>query len=91
MSAKRIETKIANTLNIWGALLILNPNTDCNVYFFSSKEGVWSNEGCMRTGGNLSYSICVCNHLTNFAILMQVVPVEVSTSQYTNVDFLFCQ
>lgn len=27
--------------------------------------------------GNLSYSICRCTHLTNFAILMQVVPLEV--------------
>ncbi|XP_062400035.1 adhesion G-protein coupled receptor D1 isoform X5 [Sardina pilchardus] len=44
----------------------------------SSKEGVWSNEGCVRSGGNLSYSVCLCNHLTNFAILMQVVPMELS-------------
>lgn len=49
----------------------------CFCVHFSSKEGVWSNNGCLRAGGNLSYSICVCNHLTNFAILMQVVPVEV--------------
>uniref|UniRef100_A0A8B9K459 Adhesion G protein-coupled receptor D1 n=1 Tax=Astyanax mexicanus TaxID=7994 RepID=A0A8B9K459_ASTMX len=52
----------------------------CGFLDYSSKEGVWSNEGCMRTGGNLSYSICVCNHLTNFAILMQVVPVELAKS-----------
>lgn len=47
------------------------------VIFFSSKEGVWSNEGCVRSDGNMSYSVCLCNHLTNFAILMQVVPLKV--------------
>lgn len=47
------------------------------VFFFSSNEGVWSSEGCVRSGGNMTYSVCLCNHLTNFAILMQVVPLEV--------------
>lgn len=58
----------------------MNPNKGRKARFcvcFSSKEGVWSDNGCLRAGGNLSYSVCVCNHLTNFAILMQVVPVEV--------------
>uniref|UniRef100_A0A8C8MNS7 Adhesion G protein-coupled receptor D1 n=1 Tax=Oncorhynchus tshawytscha TaxID=74940 RepID=A0A8C8MNS7_ONCTS len=46
--------------------------------FYCSKVGVWSNEGCVRSGGNMSYSVCLCNHLTNFAILMQVVPMELT-------------
>ncbi|KAJ8379916.1 hypothetical protein SKAU_G00006940 [Synaphobranchus kaupii] len=50
----------------------------CAFLDYSNKEGVWSNEGCVRSGGNLSYSVCLCNHLTNFAILMQVVPVELT-------------
>ncbi|XP_038619834.1 adhesion G-protein coupled receptor D1 [Tachyglossus aculeatus] len=50
----------------------------CAFLDFSSGEGVWSNEGCVLSRGNLSYSICHCNHLTNFAILMQVVPLELS-------------
>ncbi|XP_062855458.1 adhesion G-protein coupled receptor D1 isoform X2 [Trichomycterus rosablanca] len=52
----------------------------CAFLDYSTKEGVWSNEGCLRAGGNLSYSVCVCNHLTNFAILMQVVPIELTKS-----------
>uniref|UniRef100_A0A672JIN4 Adhesion G protein-coupled receptor D1 n=1 Tax=Salarias fasciatus TaxID=181472 RepID=A0A672JIN4_SALFA len=44
-----------------------------------SNEGVWSNEGCVRSGGNMTYSVCLCNHLTNFAILMQVVPLKLTT------------
>ncbi|KAJ8285836.1 hypothetical protein GJAV_G00031470 [Gymnothorax javanicus] len=52
----------------------------CAFLDYSEKEGVWSNEGCVRSGGNLTYSICLCNHLTNFAILMQVVPVELTNA-----------
>ncbi|XP_048467749.1 adhesion G-protein coupled receptor D1-like [Rhincodon typus] len=48
----------------------------CAFLDFSSGSAVWSNEGCIRIGGNISYSVCLCNHLTNFAVLMQVVPLE---------------
>ncbi|XP_030593485.1 adhesion G-protein coupled receptor D1 isoform X2 [Archocentrus centrarchus] len=51
----------------------------CAFLDYSSKEGVWSNEGCVRADGNMTYSVCLCNHLTNFAILMQVVPLKIST------------
>ncbi|XP_014642736.1 PREDICTED: adhesion G-protein coupled receptor D1-like [Ceratotherium simum simum] len=50
----------------------------CAFLDFSSGEGVWSNQGCALTEGNLSYSVCRCTHLTNFAILMQVVPLELT-------------
>nr|XP_057926924.1 adhesion G-protein coupled receptor D1 isoform X3 [Doryrhamphus excisus] len=51
----------------------------CAFLDYSSKEGVWSNQGCVRSGGNMTYSVCLCNHLTNFAILMQVVPLKLTT------------
>ncbi|XP_072244467.1 adhesion G-protein coupled receptor D1 isoform X1 [Leuresthes tenuis] len=51
----------------------------CAFLDYSSKEGVWSNEGCVRSDGNITYSVCLCNHLTNFAILMQVVPLKLTT------------
>uniref|UniRef100_A0A8C9FTG1 Adhesion G protein-coupled receptor D1 n=1 Tax=Pavo cristatus TaxID=9049 RepID=A0A8C9FTG1_PAVCR len=44
----------------------------------SNGTGVWSNEGCVRESGDLNYSVCLCNHLTNFAILMQVVPLKLT-------------
>uniref|UniRef100_A0A8D3CNG2 Adhesion G protein-coupled receptor D1 n=1 Tax=Scophthalmus maximus TaxID=52904 RepID=A0A8D3CNG2_SCOMX len=44
-----------------------------------SNEGVWSNKGCVRSDGNMTFSVCLCNHLTNFAILMQVVPLKLTT------------
>uniref|UniRef100_A0A3Q2Y1M5 Adhesion G protein-coupled receptor D1 n=1 Tax=Hippocampus comes TaxID=109280 RepID=A0A3Q2Y1M5_HIPCM len=51
----------------------------CAFLDYSSKEGVWSNQGCVRSEGNMTYSVCLCNHLTNFAILMQVVPLKLTT------------
>ncbi|KAF4011810.1 hypothetical protein G4228_003445 [Cervus hanglu yarkandensis] len=50
----------------------------CAFLDFSSGEGIWSNQGCALTEGNLSFSVCRCTHLTNFAILMQVVPLELT-------------
>uniref|UniRef100_A0A8C3A4H3 Adhesion G protein-coupled receptor D1 n=1 Tax=Cyclopterus lumpus TaxID=8103 RepID=A0A8C3A4H3_CYCLU len=51
----------------------------CAFLDYSSNEVVWSNEGCVRSDGNMTYSVCLCNHLTNFAILMQVVPLKLTT------------
>ncbi|XP_036132719.1 adhesion G-protein coupled receptor D1 [Molossus molossus] len=50
----------------------------CAFLDFSSGEGVWSNQGCVLAEGTLNYSVCLCTHLTNFAILMQVVPLELT-------------
>ncbi|KAB0370297.1 hypothetical protein FD755_018259 [Muntiacus reevesi] len=54
----------------------IHMNTCC--FLLVSGEGIWSNQGCALTEGNLSFSVCRCTHLTNFAILMQVVPLELS-------------
>ncbi|NWS30861.1 AGRD1 protein, partial [Polioptila caerulea] len=50
----------------------------CAFLDYSNGTGVWSNEGCVRESGDLNYSVCLCNHLTNFAILMQVVPLKMN-------------
>nr|XP_033812688.1 adhesion G-protein coupled receptor D1 isoform X3 [Geotrypetes seraphini] len=65
----------------------------CAFLDFSSGTGIWSNEGCIRTSGNLNYSVCRCNHLTNFAILMQVVPVELSRTHQvalSSISYIGC-
>ncbi|XP_036290192.2 adhesion G-protein coupled receptor D1, partial [Pipistrellus kuhlii] len=50
----------------------------CAFLDFSSGEGVWSSAGCVLAEGDLGYSVCRCSHLTNFAILMQVVPLQLT-------------
>ncbi|KAM9118136.1 adhesion G-protein coupled receptor D1 [Pangshura tecta] len=54
-------------------------NLYCAFLDYSNGSAIWSNEGCVRDGGDLNYSVCLCNHLTNFAILMQVVPLKLTT------------
>ncbi|XP_035683821.1 adhesion G-protein coupled receptor D1-like [Branchiostoma floridae] len=39
--------------------------------------GVWSDEGCVILSTNSNRTVCSCNHMTNYAILMQVVDVQV--------------
>ncbi|KAM7145055.1 adhesion G-protein coupled receptor D1 [Macrochelys suwanniensis] len=53
-------------------------NLYCAFLDYSNGSAMWSIEGCVRDGGDLNYSVCLCNHLTNFAILMQVVPLELT-------------
>ncbi|XP_049624213.1 adhesion G-protein coupled receptor D1 [Suncus etruscus] len=52
----------------------------CAFLNFSSRPAVWSDEGCTRleSSRHLHVSTCRCSHLTNFAILMQVVPLELT-------------
>ncbi|XP_066465857.1 adhesion G-protein coupled receptor D1 [Tiliqua scincoides] len=60
----------------------LNKSNKVNLYCafldYSNGSGVWSNAGCVLQGGDLNHSVCLCNHLTNFAILMQIVPLKLT-------------
>lgn len=42
----------------------------CVFWNFTTKE--WSEDGCRLVDNNRLYSVCECDHLTNFAILMDV-------------------
>lgn len=35
-----------------------------------SMEGVWSTDGCNREADEFDLTVCKCNHLTSFAILV---------------------
>uniref|UniRef100_A0A8D0H9K0 Adhesion G-protein coupled receptor D1 n=1 Tax=Sphenodon punctatus TaxID=8508 RepID=A0A8D0H9K0_SPHPU len=64
----------------------------CAFLDYSNGTGVWSNEGCVRESGDVNYSVCLCNHLTNFAILMQVVPLELTEHQValSSISYIGC-
>uniref|UniRef100_A0A8C9JKY2 Adhesion G protein-coupled receptor D1 n=1 Tax=Panthera tigris altaica TaxID=74533 RepID=A0A8C9JKY2_PANTA len=73
----------------------------CAFLDFSSREGDGPNQGCVlaggngsvRAGGTLGYSVCRCTHLTNFAILMQVVPLELTQGQQvalSSISYIGC-
>ncbi|XP_057688090.1 adhesion G-protein coupled receptor D1 isoform X4 [Corythoichthys intestinalis] len=80
--APLIKIVLTHTLSEEQMQQVLNQSNKVFLYCafldYSSKEGVWSNRGCVRSEGNMTYSVCLCNHLTNFAILMQVVPLKLT-------------
>ena len=46
----------------------------------------WSEDGCRLVDGNTTHTICSCNHLTNFALLMSHQPLGISGFGKTNRD-----
>ncbi|XP_054721377.1 adhesion G protein-coupled receptor L2-like [Uloborus diversus] len=53
------------------ALLSLTPR--CVFWNFSKEPyGQWDSNGCFVVNWNASHTVCKCNHLTNFAVLMDV-------------------
>ncbi|KAK9496818.1 hypothetical protein O3M35_012955 [Rhynocoris fuscipes] len=46
--------------------------TNPTCVFWDYTMSSWSEEGCRRESTNTTHTICVCDHLTNFAILMDL-------------------
>ncbi|XP_076305400.1 latrophilin Cirl-like isoform X2 [Tachypleus tridentatus] len=49
-------------------------NPQCVFWDFTYRE--WSTEGCLVHHTNTTHTVCACNHLTNFAVLMDVKGVK---------------
>ncbi|XP_041435728.1 adhesion G protein-coupled receptor L3 isoform X3 [Xenopus laevis] len=47
-----------------------NPNCSFWSYSKTNMSGYWSTQGCRLLTTNKTHTICSCNHLTNFAVLM---------------------
>ncbi|XP_030381870.1 latrophilin Cirl [Scaptodrosophila lebanonensis] len=47
--------------------------TNPTCVFWNYIDHAWSANGCSLESTNRTHSVCACNHLTNFAILMDVV------------------
>ncbi|XP_033122884.1 mucin-3A-like [Anneissia japonica] len=48
-----------------------------NCSFWDLKESYWSDDGCVVSSYNDSWVTCFCDHLTSFAVLMQVSEVDI--------------
>ncbi|XP_051741393.1 adhesion G protein-coupled receptor E2-like isoform X5 [Ctenopharyngodon idella] len=44
--------------------------------FWNEAEGVWSGRGCERAWSNSTHTGCSCSHLSSFAVLMALYPVQ---------------
>ena len=54
-------------------------------------DGAWSKEGCTLVQQTEEHTTCRCNHLTNFAVLMEVGDTEVRKAKlrYTEASFQY--
>ncbi|XP_047130732.1 adhesion G protein-coupled receptor B1 [Hydra vulgaris] len=58
-----IKMKFSSQKSIFG-------NKSC--YFYNVEKQTWSSEGCNTTNSTSSKTYCQCNHLTNFALMLDV-------------------
>lgn len=49
---------------------------------FGSKNAAWSGDGCSVRQRGLNYTVCQCNHLTSFAIVMNPEGAETVSDMY---------
>lgn len=54
----------------------LNNRSSCVFWDSSLNGGAWSTRGCIVKESNLKYTVCSCDHLSSFAILMALYEVE---------------
>ncbi|XP_065674214.1 adhesion G protein-coupled receptor L4 isoform X5 [Hydra vulgaris] len=47
-----------------------NQNGNFSCYFWNSSINAWSNNGCYKFNESNAYVFCLCNHLTNFALIL---------------------
>lgn len=53
-----------------------NLKHECVYWKGSYSTGEWSTEGCnVDSGSNKTHTVCVCNHLTDFSVLMRVTDI----------------
>lgn len=65
--------------------IILKHNQEENVsrpqcVYWNEDLNNWKGDGCWVEATNLTHTVCMCNHLTHFALLMDMRPYEVLTN-----------
>uniref|UniRef100_A0A182XXN8 Uncharacterized protein n=2 Tax=Anopheles stephensi TaxID=30069 RepID=A0A182XXN8_ANOST len=54
--------------------------------FWNYIDHAWSEDGCHVEHTNSTHTVCMCNHLTNFALLVDAVDDETQLSLLSNLD-----
>ncbi|KAK3577482.1 hypothetical protein CHS0354_026429 [Potamilus streckersoni] len=61
----------------------------CSFWNFSEGHvGAWSQEGCRRINYNSTHTTCECDHMTNFAILMDVHATEMASFHEVSLSYI---
>ncbi|XP_053395247.1 adhesion G protein-coupled receptor L4-like isoform X2 [Mercenaria mercenaria] len=82
LSEKSVEEPLDNTVQFTMKTLNIEKSQErvqlCSFWNFSlGYTGAWSQKGCTLKEYNNTHTTCQCNHLTNFAILMDVHSTEI--------------
>ncbi|XP_063071670.1 adhesion G protein-coupled receptor E3-like [Engraulis encrasicolus] len=68
-----VNGNLSKPINITFQHLNVSGEGDASVCVFWS-EGAWITDGCVASQGNSSHSVCTCDHLSTFALIMQTQP-----------------
>ncbi|XP_022793709.1 adhesion G protein-coupled receptor L1-like isoform X1 [Stylophora pistillata] len=82
---KQLTTPLKTPIKLWFDKLEKGKNVtkpSCSFVDFKSARGLWSHKGCHVVKEKDKDVECACDHLTNFAILMQVKEFEIEPDHY---------
>ncbi|KAK0395550.1 hypothetical protein QR680_001333 [Steinernema hermaphroditum] len=63
-------------------------HTNPQCVWWERQRKIWRNDGCRLRSQNGTHSVCECDHLTHFAVLMDVHGMELSTVHDVSLTFL---
>lgn len=76
-SYDRLSTPLSAPLELTLRHLQVENVTNGRCAFWDIKRSDWSTAGCETVSSNQTHTVCRCNHLTNFAVLMDVSNLQV--------------
>ena len=76
-SYDRLSTPLSAPLELTLRHLQVDNVTNGRCAFWDIKRSDWSTAGCETVSSNRTHTVCRCNHLTNFAVLMDISNVPV--------------
>ncbi|CAD6244270.1 GSCOCG00013317001-RA-CDS [Cotesia congregata] len=68
--------QLSEPVRIYFEHLAVENVTNPTCVYWDYVMSVWSEQGCRTTRSNETHTVCECNHLTNFAVLMDVHAVK---------------
>nr|XP_047127404.1 adhesion G protein-coupled receptor L4 isoform X4 [Hydra vulgaris] len=67
-----------------------NQKGNFNCYFWNSSINAWSNNGCYKFNESNAYVFCMCNHLTNFALILDTSQIGYNPLELKVITWIGC-
>ncbi|XP_047146300.1 adhesion G protein-coupled receptor L4 isoform X1 [Hydra vulgaris] len=67
-----------------------NQKGNFNCYFWNSSINAWSDNGCYKLNESNAYVFCVCNHLTNFALILDTSQIGYNPLELKVITWIGC-